>query len=161
MPLTFPRQVSPEYGTRIVSVVSSAVPVSEMAQDVRPGAVAFPCALQEIVDGVCITPCAMPETFRSPAQVALNVPFAVVAVFSDTFHLKSVHVLGVGIRLEEVQFPNSALVPATVGLVGVLLWSKPVQPTADAAAIDNTRNRIRFFISGSLYRYIGHTCPEV
>ena len=63
---------------------SSAVPVSEIAHDVSPGAVAFPCALHAIVVGFCMTPCAVPESFKSPAHVALNDPFAVVGrLFGD------------------------------------------------------------------------------
>jgi hypothetical protein len=120
MPLTFPRQVSPEYGMRNVSVLSSAVPVSEIAHEVRPGAVAFPLAVQEINVGFCMTPSAVPATFRSPAHVALNDPFALVAVCSVAFHLKSVHELGVGMIVDEVQLPMSALMPLAVGEVTLL-----------------------------------------
>jgi hypothetical protein len=37
--------VSPEYGTRIESVVSSAVPDRVIGQEASPGADAFPCAV--------------------------------------------------------------------------------------------------------------------
>jgi hypothetical protein len=36
---------------------------------------------------------AVPATFKSPAQVALNVPLAVLPVCCVAFHLKSVQVL--------------------------------------------------------------------
>ena len=117
MPLTLPRQVSPEYGTTIESVPIVAVPASVMAQDVRPGPVALPFALQSIAIGEDIVPSAVPANFRSPGQLAVNDPFAEVAVCSVTFHLKSVQVLGVGIRVEDVQFPSSELLPAAVGSV--------------------------------------------
>jgi hypothetical protein len=71
---------------------------------------------------------------------------AVVAVCSDTVHLKSVQVLGVGISCADVHVPSIELFPAAVGDVSELSRSKPVHPAAADAAIDNTTRRIRFFI---------------
>ena len=136
-PDTLPRQVSPEYGTRIESMPSSAVPVSVMAHEGSPGAVAVPLALHAITEPLRV-PWAVPATFRSPAQVALNDPLAEDAVCSVTFHLKSVHVDGDGMTLDavdaEAQLPISAATPAVVGPVVVLECSKPAQPAAAAAA---------------------------
>src|SRR5688500_7083767 len=115
MPSTGPRQVVPLYGTMMESVPIVAVPVSLMAQDVSPGAVALPSALQAIAAADVNAPSAVPVNFRSPAHVAVNAPFADVPVCSLTFHLKSVQVLGVGIKVDEVQFPIRALFPAAVG----------------------------------------------
>lgn len=117
MPLTLPRQVSPAYGTVIESVPSVAVPVNEIAQEVSPGAVPFPWAFQLIWVGCVKAPSAVPASFSSPAQVALNEPFALMAVCSETFHLKSVHVLGVGMSDDEVQVPSIELLPAADGPV--------------------------------------------
>lgn len=146
MPLTLPRQVSPEYGTLIESVPIEAVPAIVMAQDVRPGPVALPFALQLIATGDVSVPSAVPVNFRSPGQLALKDPFAAVDVCSVTSHLKSVQVLGVGTRVDDVQLPSSELLPAAVGSVRELLRSKPAHPTAADAAIDTTISRIRFFI---------------
>jgi len=55
------------------------VPVSVIAQEVNPGAVALPCAVQVICEPLK-TPRAVPLNFRSPAQVALNDPPAEVAL---------------------------------------------------------------------------------
>jgi hypothetical protein len=88
-------------------------------------------------------PDAVPATFRLPAHVALNEPFAVVAVCSVAFHLKSVQVEAAGIALDavaEVQDPISAVTPVEVGLVVVLVCSKLVQPaTAAQAAMAQAR----------------------
>lgn len=130
---------------RIELTPSSAVPVSATAHDVSPGAVAFAWPLQLIVPDVVKWPSAVPFTFRSPAQVALNAPFALIGVCSDTFHLKSLQELGAGIRFDEVQLPISELLPATVGAVGLLSRSKPMQPPA-MNADDSTAMRSRFFI---------------
>jgi hypothetical protein len=97
------------------SVPMVAVPVSLMAQDVSPGAVALPSALQAMAAADVNAPSAVPVNFRSPGQVAENAPLADVAVCSLTFHLKSVQVLGVGIRVDEVQLPIRELFPAAVG----------------------------------------------
>ena len=78
MPLTLPRQVSPEYGTLIESVPIEAVPAIVMAQEVRPGPVALPFALQLIATGDVNVPSAVPVNFRSPGQLALKDPFAAV-----------------------------------------------------------------------------------
>lgn len=102
------------------SVPIDAVPVSVIAQDVRPGAVALPVALQPMAVGDVKPPCAVPVSLRSPGHVAENEPFANVAVCSVTFHLKSVQVLGVGMSVEEVQLPSSELFPAAVGAVAEL-----------------------------------------
>ena len=80
------------------------------------------------------TPCAVPATFRSPAQVALNEPLALVAVCSVGFHLKSEQLETAGITLDaDAQVPINALTPAEVGLVVVLVCSKPAQPAAATA----------------------------
>lgn len=147
MPLTLPRQVSPAYGTVIESVPSLAVPASVIAHDVRPGAVALPDALHLISVGDVNRPSAVPVSFRSLGHVALNEPFAERALCSVTFHLKSVHVPGVGIRVDDVQLPTRELLPATVGSVNELFRSNPAQPAAVMAAIENTVIRIRFFIA--------------
>lgn len=80
----------------------------------------MPAALQLIEVGDIIIPCAVPVSLRSPAHVALNEPFADVAVCSLTFQTKSVHVLGVGMSEDDVQLPSSELLPAIVGLVSEL-----------------------------------------
>ena len=93
-------------------------------------------------------PDAVPATFRLPAQVALNEPFAVVAVCSVAFHLKSVQVEPAGITLDavaEVQDPIRALTPDEVGAVVVLVCSKLVQP-ATATQTAMAQARIWFFI---------------
>ena len=146
MPLTLPRQVSPEYGTLIESVPIEAVPAIVMAQEVRPGPVALPFALHLIATGDVSMPSAVPVNFRSPGQLALKAPFAAVDVCSVTSHLKSVQVLGVGTRVDDVQLPISELLPAAVGSVIELLRSKAAHPTAADAAIDTMISRIRFFI---------------
>jgi hypothetical protein len=85
-------------------------------------------------------PCAVPETFKSPAQVALNEPFALVAVCSVAFHLKSEQVDGEGITLDaDAQLPINALT-AAVGLVVVLTCSKLVQPEAATARANTDTN---------------------
>lgn len=160
MPLTFPRQVSPEYGMMIESTPMVAVPVSFRAHDVRPGAVAFASALQLMEVGFVITPCAVPVNFRSPGQVALKDPFADVAVCSLTVHLKSVHVLGVGISWEDVQLPRSELFPAMVGSVNELLCSKLVHAVAAAATV-SVRTRSRFLMSVSQIRYRAHGARRI
>src|SRR5687767_6258809 len=132
MPLTFPRQVSPEYGTRTASMPISAVPDSLTLQDVSPGAFAFPSAAQRIVEPLSV-PCAVPVSLRSLAQVALKEPFALFDVCSDTFHLKSVHVPGVGMRLDDVQLPRSVPIPVALGAVTVLFRSNPKHAAVSAA----------------------------
>jgi len=106
----------------------------------------LPFALQLIATGDVNVPSAVPVNFRSPGQLALKDPFAAVAVCSVTSHLKSVQVLGVGTRVDDVQLPISELLPAAVGSVRELLRSKAAHPTAADAAIDTTISRIRFFI---------------
>jgi hypothetical protein len=88
--------------------------------------------------------------FRSPGQLALNEPFIADEVCSVTFHLKSVHVLGVGISVDDVQFPNRELLPAIEGSVSELLCSRLVQPAVSAAANDSTTRKV-FFI-GAIHR---------
>ena len=75
----------------IESVPRLAVPVSEMAQDVSPGAVAFPVAVQAIAAALVKAPCAVPVSFRSPAHVAVNEPFAELPVCSLTFGVAICH----------------------------------------------------------------------
>jgi hypothetical protein len=83
----------------------------------------------------------VPATFRLPAQVALNVPLALVAVCSVAFHLKSEHVDAEGITLDaETQLPISALTPAALGLVVVVECSKPAQPAAATARATTDAN---------------------
>jgi hypothetical protein len=147
MPLTLPRQVSPAYGTLIESVPSVAEPVSVIAQEVSPGPVALPAALQLIAVGEDISPCAVPVNLRSPGQLALNDPFAVVAVCSETFHLKSVQVLGVGINVDDVQLPSSELLPDALGSVDELRCSNPAHPAATVAATQMAAIISRVFIS--------------
>ena len=117
-------------------------------------------ALQLMVVADVNTPSAVPVNFRSLGQVALNEPFADVAVCSLTVHLKSVHVLGVGMSCDEVQLPRSELLPAIEGSLSELLCSKLVHAeTAEAAARTMTRNLFFMTRSGSFYRIIGHTPP--
>jgi hypothetical protein len=133
----------------IESVPIVAVPLSEIAHDVRPGPVAFPSAFHLIEVGEVSVPCAMPVNFRSPGQLALNDPFAVDAVCSVTFHLKSVQVLGVGMSVDDVQLPSSALLPAALGDVEELRCSKPAHPIAALAATAMIVMRIRLFMAVS------------
>jgi hypothetical protein len=147
MPLTLPRHVLPEYGTEIESVPIVAVPVRAIAHEVRPGPVAFPFALHSSEVGVVNAPWAAPVNLRSPGQLALKDPFAVVPVCSVTFHLKSVHVLGVGMSVDEVQLPSSELLPVAVGSVEELRCSKPAHPIAALAAIATIVVRIDVFMS--------------
>ena len=91
-------------------------------------------------------PCAVPDSFKSPVHDALKDPLAVVAVCSVTFHLKSVHAFGDGMRFEDDQLPSSALIPVADGPVTLLLRSKPMQPAA-AAATDKMSRKGTFFIS--------------
>ena len=128
------------------SVPIVAVPVRVMTQEVRPGPVALPFARQLIEVGEANVPSAAPVNFRSPAQLALNEPLAAVVVCTVTFHLKSVQVLGDGIRLEDVQLPSSELLPASLGPVEELRRSKAVQPMATLAVNAITIVWIRFFI---------------
>ena len=106
-------------------------------------------ALQSIVEPLSV-PCAVPVSFRSLAQVALNEPRAEVAVCSVTFHLKSVQVLGVGIRLDEVQLPSRLPEPAAVGAVAVLPRSKPKQAEVEAATASTDNQLCKFLHVGSL-----------
>ncbi len=130
MPLTFPRQVVPSYGTTIESVPSEAVPFSLIGQVVSPGAAAFPSAVQAMAAAEVKAPCAVPVNFRSPAHVALKEPLAEVPLCSLTFHLKSTHVLGLGMSVDEVQLPSSELFPPADGDVSELSRSTLVQAAA-------------------------------
>ena len=121
----------------IESVPKVAVPVKFIEHDESPGAVALAAADHLIFVGEVRPPSALPVNLRSPGQVALNDPFIEDGVCSVTFHLNSVHVLGVGMRVEEVQFPRSELFPAIDGSVSELLCSRPVQPAAIVATNDN------------------------
>jgi hypothetical protein len=113
----------PEYGIRIESTPSSAVPVSEIVQLVIPGAVALPLALQLItaVEFVANEPCAVPDTCRSPAHVALKDPAAEVAVSCDAFHLKLVQDAGEGMMVDDDQLPDRAPMPVAEGPVSLAL----------------------------------------
>ena len=128
----------------IASVPIEAVPASDIAQDGSPGPVAFPFALHSIAVGDFSTPSALPVNFRSPGQLALNDPFADELVCSDTFHLKSVHVLGVGMSVDEVQLPSRELLPAAEGSVSELLCSRLVQPAAPIAAASIIEKKLVF-----------------
>jgi hypothetical protein len=108
--------VSPEYGTRTVVTPISAVPRSVTRQLGRPGAVPVASADQAMVEPLMV-PSAVPFNFTSPAQLALNEPFAVLPVCSVMFHLKSAQELGVGTRLVEIQLPTSD--PFPLGEAGV------------------------------------------
>src|SRR5215207_4681181 len=130
----------------MVSTFSSAVPVRVIVQDVSPGAVALPAALQVRLMGLVSVPWAVPLSFSSPAHVALKFPFAVVAVCSVTSHLKSVHALGDGIRFDDVQLPRNAPLPAADGDVRLLVCSTPMQPVAVSADSESIATRIRFFM---------------
>jgi hypothetical protein len=90
-------------------------------------------------------PSAVPDTCRSPAQVALNDPFADVPVCSVAFHLKFVQALAAGMMLADDQLPSSAFTPVAEGPVE-LFRSYPTQPAAEAMATDATTIKERFFI---------------
>jgi hypothetical protein len=89
-----------------------------MAHDGRPAVTALAFADQLIAVPVSV-PVAVPETFKSPAQDALNDPLADEGVCCVGFHLKSVHVEGDGITLAlvEAQLPISAATPVEEGPV--------------------------------------------
>jgi hypothetical protein len=75
---------------------------------------------------------------------------AVAAVCSVTFHLKSEQVEGVGTTLDvETHVPINALTPVALGLVVVLVCSKPAQPMAATARV-RADARMYFFIPGVL-----------
>ena len=83
----------------------------------------------------------MPEAFRSPAHAALNDPFALVAVNSVAFHLKSEQLEAEGIALDaDAQVPINALTPAALGPVVVLERSKAAQPAAATATANTGTN---------------------
>ena len=123
-----------------------------MLQPVSPGAVPTPVALQLIVEPLRV-PSAFPVSLRTPAHVALNAPLTLVAVCSDTFHLKSVQELGDGMRLLEDQLPISAPIPGALGPVTVLFRSKPIQARLEAATARQTASWILFFMCVSLWPY--------
>ena len=131
---------------RIESTPSSAVPLSVIAHAVRPGAVAFPCALHEMPVPLSV-PCAVPVSFRSPAHVALNDPRALVDDCSLAFHLKSLHALGEGMMFDEDQLPDSAPMPLADGPVSVLFRSKPIQPAVQPAKTHSTTTSVVCFMS--------------
>src|SRR5687768_14597020 len=120
-----------------------------MSQLTTPAALATPFADQLIVEPL-IVPSAVPVSFRSLAQVALKEPRAELPVCSLTFHLKSAQVLGVGIRLDEVQLPSRLPEPAAVGPVAVFPRSKPKQAAVEAAAATQRTSCANFFMFGSL-----------
>lgn len=161
MPSTAPRQVVPLYGTVMESVPRVAVPVSLIAQEVSPGAVAFPSAVQAIAAAEVKEPCAVPVNLKSPGQLALNEPFADVPVCSVTFHLKSVQVPGVGTSEDEVQLPMRALFPPADGEVSELPRSTLVQAAAATAVAEKTISRSRFFILCIQDGYRAHGRPGI
>jgi len=98
------------------------------------GVVAVPAALHVTVVPMS-EPIADPDTFKSPGQVALNEPLALVAVCSVGVHLKSVQLDAVGIMLASAVDCQLPIIDATVlaadGAVGtVVLFSNPTQPAA-------------------------------
>src|SRR5262245_7244022 len=101
------------------STPSSAVPESVIGHAGRFGTDAVACAFQVIVDPDSV-PLAVPETFKSPAQVALNAPLAVFPVCCVTFHLKSLHAAAAGTRLDDDQLPRSPATPVLEGPVTLL-----------------------------------------
>ena len=121
----------PEYGTRIEFTPSSAVPVSEIAHDGISAVTATPLACHATVVPVSV-PDAVPDTFRPPAQVALNDPIADVGDCCVGVHLKSEQLEGEGATLAEaeVQEPTSASTVAVVELGMVVLLSYPTHPLA-------------------------------
>jgi hypothetical protein len=133
------------------SVPISAVPASVMAHDERLGAVAFPAAVHAIVEPLSV-PSAVPATFKSFAHVALNDPFAVVAVCSVTFHLKSVQDEGDGTTDADVQLPIKALTPEAEGPVSVLVCSNPKQPASETAASAAKKQANRCLFIEVIYR---------
>ena len=96
------------------------MPVNEIGQDGRSGAVAVPVPDHVIVVPLSV-PCAVPDTFNVPEHVALNDPLALLPVCSVTFQWKSVHDEGDGMMLLEDHAPISALTPEAVGPVSVLV----------------------------------------
>ena len=66
-------------------------------------------------------PDAVPCSFKSPGHVALNDPVADVPVCSVALHLKSVHVVAVGIAAADVQVPIKEASPVELGAV-VEVW---------------------------------------
>src|SRR4029078_6644464 len=132
----------------IESAPIDAVPARAIAHEGSPGPAAFPFALHWICVGEPRLPSAVPVNFRSPGQLAVNVPFADDAVCSVTFHLKAVQVLGVGMSVDDVQLPRSELLPAADGSVSELLCSRLVQPAAAVPAASNmARNVFFIFVS--------------
>ena len=99
------------------------------------------------------TPVAVPLSFSCPAQVALNEPFAEVAVCSVTFQLKSVQVFGDGISEVEDQLPASAPMPVAVGS-RLLLCSNSKQPVVVSASRDATAANANFFIMAVRTRFL-------
>jgi len=113
---------------------SSAVPFKVIAQLGSDDTVAFPAAVHVMVEPLSV-PSAVPASFKSPAQVALNEPFAAVGVSSVAFHLKSEHDVAAGITPAEVdvQLPIRDAMDVPLGLVTVVLFSYPTQALARAA----------------------------
>src|SRR6476646_6908922 len=103
---------------------SSAVPFKVIAQLGSDGAVAFPAALHVMVEPLSV-PSAVPASFKSPAHVALNEPFADVGVSSVAFHLKSAHDEADGITpaVADAHVPMRAATVVPLGPVTVVLFS--------------------------------------
>ena len=115
---------------------SSAVPVSEIAQDAISGVLATPCAFHVIVVPLSV-PLAVPATFSPPAHVALNAPVAEVGDCCVGVQLKSVQLEAGGMMPVDADFhvPTSASNQEPVGLVGVVvLLSYPTHAADEANA---------------------------
>jgi hypothetical protein len=135
------------------------VPVSAMPQVVSPGPVALPWALHVIAPEEVNAPWAVPVSRKSPAQVALNEPLAVVLVCSVAVHRMSVQVPGDGMRFDDVQVPSSAPDPTAEGpVVEELLRSKSKHAAADTAAVKIAARRVVLFMV-VLSSAIGRTRP--
>lgn len=135
--------VSPLYGTRIESTLSSAVPDRVMGHGGKFGTDAVAWAFQATVDPVRV-PFAVPSTRRFPIHVALNLPLAVLPDCSVTFQRKSLQLLGEGAAFDDDHVPRRAERPLPDG-PSVLVRSNPQLVTA-AAEIDNTRHARLFLI---------------
>jgi hypothetical protein len=98
------------------------VPLSETGHEGKSAAVAVPVPLQLTVVPLSV-PCAVPDTFRPPAHVALKLPLPLFDVCSVTCHWKFVQDEGAGTTLADVHTPRSAfaLRVVEVGDVSVLV----------------------------------------
>ena len=108
-------------------------------------------------------PCAVPDNFKSPVHDALKDPLAVVAVCSVTFHLKSAHAFGDGMRFDDDQLPSSALMPVADGPVTAALML--VTKAARRGGRDNEQkgdilHKPSHDLSGELVRISATRGPE-